>query len=200
MKNIPYISPYANGWKLSERKEVIPVWFTGHQFPPSVSRSKETHRKTLEKNDAYDADDSDADIGKDSGAPKKVKRKKSSHEKNSDGTTPGRKYRKNLTNMIVRGEVEDEFPSGDDQELHKTASTVLLLPPAQEKISSNDEDVSNAELIFNPVPVESMVLSDNSGYHGTLTEEEASEEMNETDGWEHFSDFEITESSGSDWM
>ena len=69
MRNIPYISPYANGWKLSERKEVIPVWFTGHQFPPSVSRSKETHRKTLEKNDAYDADDSDADIGKDSEAP-----------------------------------------------------------------------------------------------------------------------------------
>ena len=84
-----------------------------------------------------------------------MKRKKSSHEKNSDGTTPGRKYRKNLTNMIVRGEVEDEFPSGDDQELHKTASTVLLLPPAQEKISSNDE-----ELIFNPVPVESMVLTE----------------------------------------
>ena len=68
----------------------------------------------------------------------------------------------------------------------------------------NDEDInipdSKPELILNPVPVESMVLSENSAYHGTLTEEEASEEINETDGWEYFSDFEITESSGSDWM
>ena len=103
MKNIPYISPYANGWKLSKCKEVIPVWFTGHQFPPSVSRSKPTHRKTPENNDAYDADDSDADIGKNSEGPKKGKSKKNSHETNSDGTRPGRKFRKNRMNMIVRG-------------------------------------------------------------------------------------------------
>ena len=68
----------------------------------------------------------------------------------------------------------------------------------------NDEDVnspdSRPELIINPVAAELVVLSENSGYHGTLTEEEASEEINETDGWEYFSDFEITESSGSDWM
>ena len=37
---IPHISTYDNGWRLSECKAVLPVWFTGPQFPPSCVRQK----------------------------------------------------------------------------------------------------------------------------------------------------------------
>ena len=50
---IHHLNPFENGWKLSENKEVLPVWFTGPQFPPSVTKRKIKKKKLI---DGYEAD------------------------------------------------------------------------------------------------------------------------------------------------
>ena len=54
-KWIESISHEVNGWKYDEDGYVKPVWFTGPQFPPSISeRSK--RKRMVEKKGGYEAD------------------------------------------------------------------------------------------------------------------------------------------------
>ena len=64
-----------------------------------------------------------------------------------------------------------------------------------------DTGEDSEELIISyPDPIEEIVLNDKSWYYGTLTEGESSQEVILSDEWEQLSDFETSESSGSDWM
>ena len=88
---------------------------------------------------------------------------------------PGSKFRKDLPNLIAAADALDDDSSG--------------LP-----IDDDSE--------YEPLP--NLTVSDDhtgySGDQGTATEDVVTSDLEFSDGWEHFSDFVVTESSGSDWM
>ena len=89
---IPNINPYVNGWK-SMNDMLVPVWFCGPQFSPSV----QNHRK--KRHNGYEADDEST-------------KKRKSVEKTSTGK--GRKFRKQLHVLAsddITKEVEPTFES-----------------------------------------------------------------------------------------
>ena len=49
---IPRIPLFGNGWKIDDDNEVVPVWFTGTQLPPSCIKT----RKKKNIGDGYEAD------------------------------------------------------------------------------------------------------------------------------------------------
>ena len=169
---MPNINPYENGWKLAENNTLLPVWFTGSQLPPPYS--KQSSKKQTVK-DSYEAD-----CERDNEQREKIKRKKKS---NKEG--PGSKFRKDdlprLLEEVDEADIKEEHsskkPSSDECEL-------LVL----------NSEVGSAQ----QTPAENPELS---GYHGEPDDETQTDDVvGSSDEWEHLSDFEVTESSGSDWM
>ena len=174
MQLIPSISPYANGWRLTEGKEVLPVWFKGTQLPPSCTRKKPKDKKTLKPNDGYDAD-----IDNKSDEPMKKKKRKSKLPK----TGPGHKFRKELQNIVKPTDPLNEHSLENDEITIEDMNLRVQQNPISERdLSENsgyDATVTEGDL--------------------RITDEEEFSDGNSE--WEHYSDFAVTESSsGSDWM
>ena len=138
---IPNIDPYVNGWNLLNDM-VVPVWFCGTQFPPSVqNRRKKQHN-------GYEADDEGT-------------KKQKNVEKLDKGN--GRKFRQKLHVLAV-----DDL-SGEEDEIYVSER----IPEQSGNDGSNEEDGEDSVLNLN----------------------------NETDEWEHFSEFgESSDTSHSDWI
>ena len=132
---IPRISLLGNGWKIDDDNEVVPVWFTGSQLPPSCIKTRKKKRIC----DGSEADIEFVPVNKNKNRNIKTRSQKRSvaKEKSVDDEEVedkrrklekeklGRLFRKNLGDTTK--EDENDSYSSENGKINKSSEERILI-------------------------------------------------------------------------
>ena len=119
---IPKLDPDNYGWRIIADDEMEPIWFTGHQFPPSLRKANKTRLVPNRPESSAGVPIFDADVNyehsdreSDAAPPKKRRKPQKSLNQSSPAITDFSEYDADIEATDTVDESENETQSDNDE-------------------------------------------------------------------------------------